>query len=324
MPASGIQLETIQGGAIAGVPWSLRLRNAAKLSWSLGKANKIIRQFRPEIVFLTGGYVNVPVAVISASRRIPMVVYLPDIEPGLAIKNLSRVARRIACTAEESLAYFPAGKGIVTGYPVRPSLRETTKLDHSTALEQFDLDSTRKTLFVFGGSRGARSINRALIKALPELLEQIQVIHISGELDWGEVEHSTSQLSGGLRRYYRPFAYLHERMGIAFRAADLVMARAGASMLGECPAFGVPTILVPYPHAWRYQKVNADYLVKHGAALRLDDEKLNETLASTVLALLDNQTKLDEMSKAAHKLDVPAAAENIAAVLTGAITRVLP
>jgi UDP-N-acetylglucosamine--N-acetylmuramyl-(pentapeptide) pyrophosphoryl-undecaprenol N-acetylglucosamine transferase len=131
-------------------------------------------------------------------------------------------------------------------------------------LQALHLDPALPVLLVFGGSKGARSINRALLEALPGLLPEMQVLHISGNLDWPEVEAARSALSTGeaaaWAERYHAFPYLHDEMGAALAAADLVVARAGASTLGEFPALGLPAILVPYPHAWRYQKVNADYL----------------------------------------------------------------
>ena len=174
---------------------------------------------------------------------------------------------------------------------------------------------------MFGGSRGARSINRALIENLGVLLNDFQVIHISGELDWPEIAANKDLLSETELRHYRAYPYLHKRMGAAYRGADLVLARAGASMLGECPVFGIPAILVPYPYAWRYQKVNADYLVSHGAAVRINDEDLSSTMFQMVSDLLTNQTKLAKMSKAAKRLDKPNAAENVAQILLGLTKR---
>lgn len=315
LPRAGIRLETIAGGAIAGVPWRVRMVNATKLAWSLGVSARLIAAFRPDVLFMTGGYVNVPVALVGWLRRLPIAIYLPDIEPGRAIKSLSRLARKVACTAEASRAYFPAEKVVITGYPVRPELRAATHLSREEALATFDLAPGRPTLFVFGGSRGARSINRALMAALPELLGQAQVIHVSGTLDWPEVEKQATALPEALRATYRPYPYLHEEMGPAFRSADLVLARAGASMLGECPAFGLPAVLVPYPYAWRYQKVNADYLAERGAAVRLDDELLAERLRPTVLDLLHDEERLARMAAAARALDVPGSATRLARLL---------
>jgi UDP-N-acetylglucosamine--N-acetylmuramyl-(pentapeptide) pyrophosphoryl-undecaprenol N-acetylglucosamine transferase len=264
---------------------------------------------------MTGGYVNAPVAPIAWFQRVPAAIYLPDIEPGMAIRRLSRLAKRVACTAEASKVYFSPGKSIVTGYPVRRELRQASVMELSQALANFELEQGRPTLLVTGGSRGARSINRALMASLPELLAKIQVIHISGTLDWPEVEAHAEKMNPEHRAFYRPYPYLHERMGPAFRAADLVLARAGASMLGECPAFGLPAVLVPYPYAWRYQKVNADYLAQRGAALRLDDETLPEQLLPTILPLLQDTNRLATMSSAARSLDIPDSATRLARLL---------
>lgn len=316
VPRAGLRLATISGGPIVGVTWQRRLTNAARLAWSLGKSHRLFRRFRPDVLFMTGGYVNVPVSLVAWLRRVPAAVFLPDIEPGTAIRFLSRFAERVACTAAASKAYFGPGKVVVTGYPVRPQLREAQQMRAEEALAAFDLQPGRATLLVFGGSRGARSINRALMGILDSLLQRHQVIHVSGTLDWPQVQANAAGLPAELRRAYRPFPYLHERMGMAFRAADLAVARAGASMLGESPAFGLPAILVPYPHAWRYQKVNADYLVERGAALSLDDDRLQEELLPTVQVLLDDEARLAEMAAAAKALDEPAAAGNLAQLLT--------
>jgi UDP-N-acetylglucosamine--N-acetylmuramyl-(pentapeptide) pyrophosphoryl-undecaprenol N-acetylglucosamine transferase len=312
VPQAGLHLATISGGALAGVSWPVRMRNVARLGAGLAAAVRHLHAFRPDVGLLTGGYVNGPVAVAARSRRVPLAIYLPDIEPGKAIRTLSRFARVVACTAAPSLAFFAPGKAMVTGYPVRPEIRAARQLGKAEALDRFELGNGRPTLFVFGGSRGARSINRALTAALTTLLETMQVIHVGGTLDWPEVRDGAAALPEAQRDFYRPFPYLHEEMGPAFRAADLVVARAGASMLGECPAFGLPAILVPYPYAWRYQKVNADYLVERGAAVRLDDERLSDGLVPTVTGLLGNESRLGSMAAAARQLDQPEAADRLA------------
>ncbi|MBX7254414.1 MAG: UDP-N-acetylglucosamine--N-acetylmuramyl-(pentapeptide) pyrophosphoryl-undecaprenol N-acetylglucosamine transferase, partial [Candidatus Promineofilum sp.] len=215
--------------------------------------------------------------------------------------------------------FVPANKMVVTGYPVRPDIRAARALSRDEALARFDLRPGRPTLFVFGGSRGARAINRALMAVLPQLLTEAQVIHVSGTLTWPEVEANAATLPAELRAFYRPYPYLHEEMGPAFRAADLVVARAGASMLGECPAFGLPSVLVPLTFAWRYQKVNADYLTERGAAVQLTDETLPEQLLPTVRALLFPPPGLPgglaSMSAAAAALDRPAAAADLARLI---------
>ncbi|MCL4868433.1 MAG: undecaprenyldiphospho-muramoylpentapeptide beta-N-acetylglucosaminyltransferase [Anaerolineae bacterium] len=312
VPQVGLLLTTIPGGPIAGMPLWTRAINGIKLLAGVFKAYQIMRGFMPDGVFLTGGYVNGPVALAAARRRIPILIYLPDVEPGAAIKRLSRYSRTVACTTAKSATYLPAAKMVVTGYPVRQEMRDAAALSQEQALAHFNLTPARPTLFVFGGSRGARSINQALTAILPDLLAENQVIHVSGTLDWPEVARQATQLAEPLRPYYRPYPYLHEEMGLAYRAANLVLARSGAGMLGEAPAFGVGSVLVPYPHAWRYQKVNADYLVEQEAAVRLNDEQMAEQLRPTLLALLADKEKLAALGAAAKQLDVPDAAGRLA------------
>jgi undecaprenyldiphospho-muramoylpentapeptide beta-N-acetylglucosaminyltransferase len=312
IPDAGIRLETISGGAIVGVSPRESIPNAFKLAWSLGPALRLIREFKPDVMFMTGGYMASPVAVAARLQGVPIGIYLPDVEPGASIKFAVPLARRIACTTEGSAAFVPAEKMTVTGYPVRPEVRSARKLSKTEALAAFDLTPERQTLFVFGGSRGAQNINRALMAVLPEILLDKQVLHISGTLTWPEVENNLDSLSDELRQWYRAYPYLHKRMGAAFRSADLVVARAGASMLGESPAFSLPAVLVPLTFAWRYQKVNADYLTERGAAVQLTDEDLAANLLPTVTGLLSDEKRLVEMSKAAGQLDKPQATSALA------------
>jgi undecaprenyldiphospho-muramoylpentapeptide beta-N-acetylglucosaminyltransferase len=315
VPRAGLKLETIQGGAVVGVPLAVRVKNLAKLTWSLGTASKLIRQFQPDVMFMTGGYMAAPVALAARLHGVPIVIFLPDVEPGSTIKTVMPLAQKVACTTELSAQFVPADKLIVTGYPLRPDIRAATQLSRAEALAQFDLQPGRPTLFVFGGSRGSWNINKALMDNLPALLAHIQIIHVSGDLTWPQVESNAATLPEELRRWYRPYPYLHEQMGAAFRAADLALARAGASMLGESPAFGLPTILVPLAFAWRYQKVNADYLTERGTAVQSTDERLPEDLSELVLSLLQDQSRLDQMRAAARALAVPQAAAHLAQVI---------
>jgi UDP-N-acetylglucosamine--N-acetylmuramyl-(pentapeptide) pyrophosphoryl-undecaprenol N-acetylglucosamine transferase len=312
---AGLRLETLQGGAIAGVPLPVKAINGAKLLWSVGKALQIVRRFRPDVMFMTGGYMAVPVTVASWLRRLPITIYLPDVEPGQSIRFALRFARKIAATTPGSAAYVPADRLVVTGYPVRPALRAAAALSQAEALAQFELQPGRPTLFVFGGSRGAQAINQALMGILPQLLGRYQVIHVSGTLTWPEVEANLPALTAVQRRYYRPFPYLHDEMGPAFRAADLAIARAGASMMGECPAFGLPAILVPLTFAWRYQKINANFLTERGAAVQLTDERLVPDLLPAIDNLLSDPTRLAAMSQAAAALDIPDGAANLARLI---------
>jgi UDP-N-acetylglucosamine--N-acetylmuramyl-(pentapeptide) pyrophosphoryl-undecaprenol N-acetylglucosamine transferase len=249
-----------------------------------------------------------------AGRNIPTVLYVPDIEPGLALKFLSRFADVVTVTASDSKRYFSRPQRIVlSGYPLRADLSNWSR---EKAVSHFGLDAacTKPTLLITGGSKGARSINMAVLKHLTQLLGVAQVIHITGSLDWPAVEKAAQELPAQLKSCYHAMPYSHE-MGAALAAADLVLSRAGASTLGEYPLFGLPAVLVPYPYAWRYQKVNADFLAERNAAVILQDELLNDKLLSVLTDLLLNKHKLEAMRAAAKKLSRPNAATVIASQL---------
>ncbi len=311
---TGVPFETISAAGVHGVGIKALPGNLWQLGRGYVQASRVLRRFRPDVLFFTGGYLAVPMAL--AGRKIPTLLYVPDIEPGLALKALARLADRIAVSAEDARNYFPGSRSErlrVSGYPLRPELKAWQK---QSACQELALNPEIPTLLVFGGSKGARSINRALLAVLPELLAEMQVVHISGKLDWAEVEAAQNALDPAAAEHYRPYPYLHtERMGAALAAADLVISRAGASTLGEFPFFGLPAILVPYPYAWRYQKVNAQYLEQRGAAVMVEDADLAVQLLPLVKDLMQDQQRLSAMRSAMRALAHPNAAGSIAEML---------
>jgi UDP-N-acetylglucosamine--N-acetylmuramyl-(pentapeptide) pyrophosphoryl-undecaprenol N-acetylglucosamine transferase len=308
---AGIPFKEIPAAGLHGVnPFRLPA-NILSILKGIKKARLILEEFKPDAMFFTGGFVAFPMAF--AGRNIPSLLYVPDVEPGMALKALARFAKKITLTSEESLQFFSdPSKLVVTGYPVRPEL---SQWDSKSARAHFHIPEGKKVLLVFGGSKGSRSINRALTYHLRELLTSMEVIHITGELDWNEVEQFYITLPVNLRDGYHAFPYLHEDMGAALSAADLVVSRAGASALGEFPHYGLPAILVPYPYAWRYQKVNADTLVSKGAAEILEDNLLIQALGITVKNMFNSVGKIPLMKKAMTKLNRPDAAQKIAEIL---------
>jgi len=310
---AGITFEAIPAAGVHGVGLRSLPGNLLQLGRGYFESRRVVDRFRPDALLFTGGFVAVPMAL--AGRRVPSLLFVPDIEPGLALKTLARFADRIALATADSYPYFPPAasrKAHVTGYPTRAGLRRRKTEE---ARQELGLSAGDPLLLVFGGSKGARSINRALLAVLPQLLAETQVLHISGKLDWPEVENARQTLDPQLATRYRAYPYLHERMGAALSAADLVLSRAGASSLGEFPLFGLPAILVPYPYAWRYQQVNAGYLQKHGAALVVQDAELPERLLSVVLALLHDRQRREQMRQSMLNLAHPRAARSIATLL---------
>ncbi len=311
VPRHGVPFVSIAGGQLRGqAPWRLA-RNLALEVQGYVQARRVVREFRPDVGFITGGWVTAPVALALRRSGTPLVIYLPDVTPGLAIRTLQHLAQRVAVTVEEAAAYFP-GKAVVTGYPVRKAILTAQRQEARQAL---GLPQDERVLLVFGGSRGARSINRALVAGLDALLPLAHVVHMTGSLDYTWVREAADALPPALQERYHVYEYLHEEMPWALAASDLVVSRAGASVLGEFPARGLPAVLVPYPHAGRHQEHNARYLVDRGAAVLVDDARLNQDLVPTVRELLTDDSRRKRMAAAAREAFHAGGAQNIACEL---------
>jgi UDP-N-acetylglucosamine--N-acetylmuramyl-(pentapeptide) pyrophosphoryl-undecaprenol N-acetylglucosamine transferase len=311
----GIRFEAIPAAGVHGVGVRALPGNLWQLSRGFFSSRRILRKFRPEVLFFTGGFVAVPMAIAARlSSRAKSLLYIPDIEPGMALNTIARFSDSITLTVEETEVFFPKHPSrVVTGYPVRPGLDQWT-VEHARSF--FALEEQLPVLLVFGGSRGARSINQALAGALPELLQEMQVIHITGKLDWPMMEKARKGLPSEKLNRYRPYPFLYDEIGAAMRLSNLALTRAGASTLGELPLFGLPAILVPYPYAWRYQRVNASYLVKRGAAEVIEDSQLAEKIVPVVRGLMSDQAKRERMSAAMSSIARPEASMRIASLLT--------
>lgn len=310
----GIPYKSVPAAGLHGVSLASIPSRVFKLTKGYIAAKKIVREFKPDVMFFTGGYVGFPVAM--AGRGIPSVLFVPDIEPGMALNVLAKRADVITIVCEDSKNFFDAKKNtVITGYPTRVNM---SQWDKEQALASFGLSPDLPVLFVFGGSKGAQSINHAMQKHITDLTRECQVIHICGKNNWEEMSKFYETLPNEVKARYKLFPYLHEEMGAAFTAADLVVSRSGASTLGELPLFGVPALLVPYPYAWRYQKTNADYLISKGAAELLKDEDLDEQLSARALELLRNKEKLASMKEAMKSLALPDAANQIFKALRSA------
>jgi UDP-N-acetylglucosamine--N-acetylmuramyl-(pentapeptide) pyrophosphoryl-undecaprenol N-acetylglucosamine transferase len=304
----GLDFHGVRAGALrVGSPWGLA-RGLFNLVVGTFQAVRAIGRFRPDVVFATGGYASVPAALAARLRRRPLVVYLPDLVPGWAVRLMARLARRVAVTAEPALAHVPSSKAVVTGYPVRRGFLEAEKAEGRRRL---GLDPQLPTLFVSGGSQGGRSINRAMAGRLPRLLEVCQVVHVSGRADHSWLVDVQGRLPEAQRPAYHLHDYLHEEMSWALAAADLAVMRAGASTLGELTVAGLPAILVPYPYAGGHQRTNARYLADLGGAVVLEDEQLPH-LFERVRELLDDRPRLESMAAALRGAARPQAATEIA------------
>jgi UDP-N-acetylglucosamine--N-acetylmuramyl-(pentapeptide) pyrophosphoryl-undecaprenol N-acetylglucosamine transferase len=269
----------------------------------------VMSRVRPRVTVATGGYASTPAALASWLMRIPVVLFLPDVFPGKAVTWLAPLSRKIAVTSEVTARHFPPNKTSVTGYPLRDAFVSPSR---ARGRQRFALPLDADVVCVFGGSQGARHINQALGRQLPEVLLRCFVLHICGEQRWDEAESAAADLSEEARARYRLFAYLHdEDMADALAAADLAVCRAGASVLGELPATGTPAILVPLPQTAVHQRENAEYLADRGAAVILDDRSVDSELGMLIYDLLTDRPRLAAMTHEARRLARPNATEAI-------------
>ncbi len=275
------------------------------------QAWRILRRFGPDAVFATGGYASVPVAFATKLRRRPLVVYLPDVQAGWAVRLLSWLAARIAATAERSLNSLPSAKTSVTGYPVREAFGST---DRHAARARLRLPPDATVLLISGASQGAHRINVAVSEQLDALLDLSYVVHLTGRSEEGEMLARRDSLPAERRERYHVYGYLEE-MADAMAAADLAVLRAGASVLGELPAAGLPAVLVPGEYEGGHtQWPNARYLEAQGAAITLANDRLAE-LSAVVAGLLADTQRLASMGEAARRLARPDAARRIASLV---------
>jgi UDP-N-acetylglucosamine--N-acetylmuramyl-(pentapeptide) pyrophosphoryl-undecaprenol N-acetylglucosamine transferase len=303
-----IPFKAVPAAGVHGVGFSKLPGNLWKLAKGVAASRKILREFAPDVLLFTGGFVAVPMALAGIAKN--SLLYVPDIEPGLALRTLARFSDLIALTAGDSKEYFaPGKKTAITGYPTRADF---VKMDKAEARKKLGLKQDQPVLLVIGGSKGAHLINAAVLPNLASLLQEFQVVHVSGTTDFQECQQFQAAMAPQLKANYHLFAYLHDEVSMAFSAADLAISRAGASILGELPLMGLPAVLVPYPFAWRYQKVNADYLVQHGAAIVINNSDLQAQLQPTIKALFSDRTKLTAMSQAMSELATPQAAAKLA------------
>jgi UDP-N-acetylglucosamine--N-acetylmuramyl-(pentapeptide) pyrophosphoryl-undecaprenol N-acetylglucosamine transferase len=310
--AADIPFRALTASAVRGRTPRRLIGGPINLWRGMRDAGRYLDRDRPDAVFATGGYASAPVGRPAKQRRIPLVVFLPDVRPGWAVRFLQRYASTVACAVEPSLEYVGA-KGIVTGYPVRA---EFTRASREQGQRSFDLDPALPTLLVMGGSLGAHTINLVIHDILETLLDEAQVVHITGpdEEHW-LVRARDALPTAELRSRYHPLAYTNE-IALAMAASDLAVVRAGASTLGELPVSGLPAIVIP--GTFSDQHHNAAYLEERGAAVTVTSDALDD-LGSIVLDLLRDEPRRREMAEAMRTLARPDATQRIAALLREAV-----
>jgi len=306
IPFRGITAGPLRVGSLSGTA-----SGALKLAAGTAQSLAILRSFRPDAVFATGGYGSVGVAFAARALRIPLILFEPGPESGLAVKLLSRAANRIVVTIPPALDHMPKDKTRVIGYPVRPPFFEARR---EQARARLGLDPALPVLLVSGASSGASRLNESVASWLSDFLAAGQLIHLSGPRDEAWLQELRGRLPEDLRGRYHLHAYLHEDMPYALAAADLAVMRSGASVLGELPATRLPAILIPGVYEGWDQSANARYLEEQGAAVMLRQAQI-DTLYDAVRRLLDDTGRRESMKLALAGLARPNAATDIAALI---------
>lgn len=308
--AAGIPFEGVPSGAIRGKGALDTARGFLRLAKGVATATRRLRAFEPDVVLSTGGYGSFPASVAARILRRPLVVFLPDVTPGWAVRAERRLATRMATTTEAAMAKLPAEKTSVTGYPVRPEFFAQSREEARAAL---GIGGDERVILVTGASLGSRAINEAVFRGLRSYVEEATLVHITGPDDYDEAAGYEGEELGDLARRYRP-ARFRDDLPTVMLAADVAVMRAGASVLGEIPAAGLPAVLVPATFAGGHQRANAQWLADGGAAVILEEKDLRQ-LSERVLNLLNDHERLAAMRAAAKKLARPNAAADIAALL---------
>ncbi len=314
IPKEGIPFETVDIRGFKRQLTPVNFARAGKAMYGVVKAARIVRRFQPDVVIGTGGYVCGPILLAASLMHVPTLIQEQNVIPGITNKILAKFVTKIAVGAPEAAVHFPAEKVTFTGNPIRA---EVLSADRMAGYRSFGLDSAKKTVLVSGGSRGARSINRAMIEVLKNaaLHPQVQFLHVTGKGEYADVMERLSAAGVDLARcphiQVKPYLY---NMPLAMAIADLAVFRAGATGIAELTAKGIPAILIPYPYAAEnHQEYNARALETAGAArMILNRELTSETLMSVLTELLSEEVKLERMSKASRTLGRPQAADTIA------------
>ncbi len=305
-PLQTVPVRRLKGGGVTG--WAMGL---AALPRAILAARRILRSFDPHVVVGVGGYASGP--VVLAARGRPTLVMEQNAKAGMTNRWLGRVVDRVVVSMAQARGQFPPGKVMVLGNPVRRAIRESlTRLGY-----QAPAPGEPVRILVFGGSQGARGINRVVPRAVRLLLDQgveVEVVHQAGRLDFESVSREVEELGLDVR-----VVEFIEDMASAYARAHLVLCRAGATTVAELAVAGRPAILVPFPYAAdNHQEANARSLVEAGAArMILEADLTPDALAGQVRELVQDPGLLADMSRAARAVAKPDAAMDVVQVLRG-------
>ncbi len=304
VPQAGYKIE---GLWISGLQRKLTLRNLLfpiKLISSLLRARKILKQFDPNVVIGTGGFASGPLLKMAAERRVPYVLQEQNSFPGITNKLLAKKAAKICVAYDGMERFFPVGKIVKTGNPVREGLVKVD-VERTKAREFFGLDSKKRTILVLGGSLGARRINQLIEKELSFFKGlKMQLLWQCGKLYFEDYKDHES-------KNIRVKSFLNN-MAYAYASADIIISRAGAGSVSELCLVGKPVLFIPSPNvAEDHQTKNAEALVRKNASLMIKEGELDSTFEVVFKQLETNLEKQEELGENIKKMGMPKATEHI-------------
>ncbi len=309
VPEAGFRLLTVKAGKLQRfIAWKTVV-GVARVPVGMAQAVSIVRRFRPDVAFTSGGYVAVPAGIAARLNGVPLLIHQQDVSPNLSNRLIAPLATRISVAFADSLQHFPAAKTVHLGNPVRQAILDVRQTTPEQARAALGFDPELPLLLVTGASSGARHLNQAICQILATLLPRCQVLHLSGPALFEETRPLAESAMAGLdaetRKRYRLVPYMSDEMPLALQAASLALCRSGASTLCELAVLQKPAILVPLPPGFggSPQEINARMFEQHQAAtLLLDSDLEPEILVERIISIIDSPDRLKTMAAAASQL----------------------
>ncbi|MDQ0227077.1 undecaprenyldiphospho-muramoylpentapeptide beta-N-acetylglucosaminyltransferase [Metabacillus niabensis] len=284
------------------------LKTIARFFKGVSLSKKYMKEFKPDVVIGTGGYVCGPVVYAATKLNIPTMIHEQNSLPGITNKFLAKYVDKVAICFEEARKYFPSQKVVLTG---NPRASEVLGQDAEKGRQSLGLKANQKTVLIFGGSRGAKAINEAVLQMIPLLKNKpYQIVYVTGEVHYDKVMKEVELLEDSSHVMIKPFIH---NMPEVLASVDLIVSRAGATSLAEITALGLPSILIPSPYVTaNHQEKNAQAISENHAAMMIREQELNgELLLTHIDEILLDDKKLAEMSKASAELGIPDAATRL-------------
>jgi len=272
------------------------------------KSFNILCRFRPNLVMGFGGYITGPVLLAAYFMKIPTLIHEQNVVPGRANYILSKFVNKITVSFKESKKYLKSDKVIFTGCPIRSEL---LNVNREEAVKLFNFDNDKFTILIIGGSQGAHKLNQIFLETVSSLSQEknkLQIIHVCGKQDYELVSLEYAKINVESK----VFAFF-EKIGYAYKMADLVISRAGASTIAELTSLGLASILIPYPFAYVHQRENAEILASRQAAILIEEKDMSvEWLKRKITDIIENRERLSLMRQNAKELGILDATENLA------------